>query len=239
VRNEIAFVIPVFNEELVLGKIVKDLDDNFEDKSHVFYLINDCSTDSTSKVLLDLSDTYPIKTIFNPINLGHGRSLLKGLLEASRNSPQYVIALDGDGHFTGIEIKKLYNLMLTNPEVQVIEGIRMGRKENFFRKPVSLITRFIVLAKSGKTSKDANTPLRIYKASVLNDILCRISNESIVPNLHIAIVTRKMNLTLSSQRVTWQNIKGKDMSSTWKQQRNFIPPRKFIAFCISAIKEFI
>ena len=237
--NAIAFVIPVFNEELVLGRIINDLDENFEDLPHLFYVINDCSTDSTAKVLLDLSRTYPMKAISNPINLGHGQSLLKGLLEASRNSPQAVIALDGDGHFKGIEIRNLYEYMLADPEVQVIEGIRVGRKESLFRKPVSLITRFIVFAKSGRISKDANTPLRLYKENVINDILCRIPNESIVPNLHISIVTRKMKLVLSAQKVTWHNIKGKEMSSTWKQKRKFIPPRKFISFCISAFKEFV
>ena len=63
--HEIAFVIPVFNEESVLERIIQDLDKNFEQFYRTFNIVIDCSTDSTSKVLVQLSQRFPINIITN------------------------------------------------------------------------------------------------------------------------------------------------------------------------------
>jgi dolichol-phosphate mannosyltransferase len=236
--HEIAFVIPVFNEESVLERVIQDLDKDFEQFYRTFNIVNDCSTDSTSKVLVELSQRFPINIITNQFNLGHGQSLITGLRETANSNPQTIIALDGDGHFRGSEIRKLYDYLLSHNHIQVIEGIRVGRKESAFRKPVSLITRLIVLLKSNKTSKDANTPLRLYRGEIMHSILSQVPHQSMVPNLHISIIVRKNKLQISTQQVSWHNIKGQDLSSTWKQKRKFVPPRKFISFCLKAIREF-
>jgi len=231
-------VIPLYNEEKVVFQSLRDLDDAFSDLDRLYLVVNDKSTDSSLECLLKISKTMPIQVINNEFNLGHGQSLLKGIDAAIEKCPEFVITLDGDGHFRGQEVRALFDLIRESNSLEIVEGVRTGRKESFFRKPVSLMTRLLVLIKTSCKVDDANTPLRVYRTNTLKEIYRYIPKDTIVPNLHISIESRNSRTLIEQKEVNWQNLKGRDVSSTWKQERSFLPPKRFVVFCLNAIKEF-
>ena len=98
-KHILIFVIPLYNEEKVVFQSLRDLDDAFSDLERLYLVVNDKSTDSSLECLLKISKTMPIQVINNEFNLGHGQSLLKGIDAAIEKCPEFVITLDGDGHF--------------------------------------------------------------------------------------------------------------------------------------------
>ncbi len=237
-KNNLIFVIPLYNEENVIFQSFRNLDDAFSDLDRLYLAVNDKSTDSSLECLLKISKIIPIQVINNEVNLGHGQSLMKGIDAAIEKCPEFVITLDGDGHFQGKEVRTLFDFIRESASVEIVEGVRTGRKESFFRKPVSLITRLLVLIKTRCKVDDANTPLRVYRTNTLKEIYKNIPRDTIVPNLHISIESRNLRKIIEQKEVSWQNLKGRDVSSTWKQERIFLPPKSFVVFCLNAIKEF-
>ena len=77
--SEIVFVMPVYNESQIIANFLEELNIAFSDIPKEFIVVNDLSKDDTAKVLGSLSEKLNIEVINNKTNLGHGRSLLRGL----------------------------------------------------------------------------------------------------------------------------------------------------------------
>lgn len=238
INPKVLFVIPVFNESLVIENFIKNLDSNFKEFPHTFIVVNDNSTDDSFQILSSLEKNCSLQLINNPINLGHGGSLIKGLNHAVTLKSDYIITLDGDANFNSYEIKSLFNKLISDSTLDLIESFRINRSEPVYRKIVSCFTKIIIFVKAGILVKDANTPLRFYTYNALNRILPFIPQETLVPNLHVTIISRKYKLKMISMPVNWQNLKKANPSSTWNFRSRIFPPLKFITFCIKAFREF-
>ncbi|NCW11786.1 MAG: glycosyltransferase family 2 protein [Chitinophagia bacterium] len=238
INSRVLFVIPVFNESLVIENYIKNLDSSFKDFFHTFIVVNDKSTDDSFQILSRLEKIFPLQLINNPINLGHGASLTKGLNHALDLNSEYIISLDGDANFDTFEIKSLFEKLISDPTLDLIESFRVNRSEPIYRRIVSYFTKVIIFIKTGNLVKDANTPLRLYKYDALNSILPFIPKNTLVPNLHVTIISRRNKLKMISMPVKWQNLKKVNPSSTWNFKSKIFPPLKFITFCVKAFREF-
>lgn len=81
-RPRVALIIPVYNEEEVLPKLIQELEAFREARSETIrvYLINDGSTDSTLIVARNLTDTLPGYTVVDfSRNFGHQLAVSAGL----------------------------------------------------------------------------------------------------------------------------------------------------------------
>ena len=240
--SEIVFVMPVYNESQIIANFLEELNIAFSDIPKEFIVVNDLSKDDTAKVLGSLSAKLNIEVINNETNLGHGRSLLRGLNRALVKKSTFVIAVDGDGHFLGTDIRKLYNLFTDIQEkLMIIEGCRQNRLEPKYRKVTSLMTRLLVWSRCGKFPKDANTPLRFYKTEALVQLLNATPNESVIPNLHFSSATRKLKMPIRQVPIDWFNRKGNmELGTTWGTSKtNLLPSKRFVKFCLSAFSEWI
>jgi len=238
INPTLLFVIPVFNESQVIENFIKSLDSNFKQVAHSFIVVNDNSTDNSFQILSSLEKTLSIQLINNPMNLGHGRSLINGLKHALRLKPEYVITLDGDANFDSCEIRSIFDKLISDSSLDLIESYRINRSEPVYRKIVSYFTKILIFFKTKRLAKDANTPLRFYTYNSLSTILQLIPQDSLVPNLHVTIISRKYKLKMMSMPVNWRNLKKGNLSSTWNFRSRIFPPLKFITFCIKAFREF-
>ena len=109
--SKVCIIIPAFNEELSVGKVI------FESKNYGdIVVINDGSTDKTSAI----SKKYGAKVINNRTNLGYDKTILKGINYALDKSYDYILTLDADGqhpsetipYFINYIKKKEYNLVI-------------------------------------------------------------------------------------------------------------------------------
>jgi glycosyltransferase involved in cell wall biosynthesis len=243
--DTICIVLPVFNEELGIVSFLEELSNSFGKYNLHFLVINDASSDKTEETLntfsIRLKQQYGniITLINNEENLGHGASVLKGLKLASGMFSSYIITVDGDGQCTGRDLVESFENFKQNQK-ETHECVRFQRREPLFRKIVTLIVRLLVFAKSGKYPQDGNTPVRIYGREVLNEILSKLPQQSLIPNVHISILIRSENYSFSSSRIIWGESRGGEkFGSTWKQRRRNFPSSKFMLFCKNALMEII
>lgn len=103
---EIALVIPVFNEETTIKKVIKEAF-SFVKK---IIVVNDCSTDNSEKILKQL----PVTIINNQKNLGYAKTLEKGMITSFKNGADYVITFDADGQHKASDLKKFISVIEKN-----------------------------------------------------------------------------------------------------------------------------
>lgn len=128
---KVLFVIPAYNEEAnikkVLDEIKKDVD--FAD----ILVINDCSKDNTKKIVEECG----VKCITGIFNMRYAWAVQTGIKYAYQNDYDYVIQFDADGQHIAKEAIKLYE-EAKKSEADIIIGSRylkdMGYPCPFFRK---------------------------------------------------------------------------------------------------------
>jgi glycosyltransferase involved in cell wall biosynthesis len=233
--------MPVFNEAEGIREFFDELWESFHKVGVQFIFINDCSTDGTNDVLLQIKSEFgdKIHLITNNKNMGHGISTLTGLRWASNLNTDSILTIDGDGQFYSKDVLALYNTFLLT-QVDVLEGCRISRKDPFFRKISSLATKILVTMRARRIPHDANTPLRIYTKSALESVLKFIPFDSLIPNMHVSVATRKLNLNLREEKI--QNIHRRGVATTgttWGPGLKQLPSKRFLTFCYRAIQEWI
>jgi len=83
--------------------------------------------------------------------------------------------------------------------------------------------------------------VRFYNSEIAKILWAEVPNNSIVPNIHISIASRRLRLNIHNVNIfTRDRIDTEKLGSTWQEKRKrhqSIPPRKFIVFCWKAIRE--
>lgn len=130
-NKKILFVIPAYNEEENIGKVLDEIkkDANFAD----IVVINDCSKDKTKEVVMK-KGIHCIDGIFN---LRYAWALQTGIKYAYQNDYDYVIQFDADGQHIAKEAIKLVEIAEKNKNDIVIGSrylIDTGYPCPFFRR---------------------------------------------------------------------------------------------------------
>ena len=95
-------VIPAYNEETTLPKVIKSLKD---DGYHKILVVDDGSTDNTYKIAKELAKV----AVRHEINRGLGGALGTGIEGAVRLGAEYIVTFDADGQHDPEDLKKLLN----------------------------------------------------------------------------------------------------------------------------------
>lgn len=207
-----------------------------------FCIVDDCSTDSTVEVLSTLA-SYPeilMSMCRTKRNSGHGPATILALSTALNLKPEYVVAIDGDGQFSGKDLQRsLTTAIMRNSDI--CEGWRINRQDRTYRKLTTLIAGLLVAAKAGsKIPRDANTPLRVYQSDVLRRLLEVIPDQSLVPNLWVSVLSRRLRLSVASVEVVSLARRGNNqVSGTMFGTQGALPSKKFVRFVFAAAKEVL
>ena len=140
----LSLIIPVYNEELFIEKVVinlfkalEELDSNLE-KEVLF--INDGSTDQTKSILEKLKKDYPFVLINHETNYGKGRSMKTGL---KHYTGDIIIFNDSDLECPFIDLIPLIKELAAG-NLDAAFGSRFLNKENVFKyKIISWMNRII------------------------------------------------------------------------------------------------
>ena len=117
-------IIPAYNEEENIEKVVNYIADNFP--QYDCLVINDGSTDRTEA----LCETNGYAVLNLSINLGIGGAVQAGYLYAKKNHYDIAIQIDGDGQHNIIYAGQMIKL-LEEKKADVVIGSRFLRKEGF------------------------------------------------------------------------------------------------------------
>ena len=169
-KPQISILVPVFNEEKTILKILKKLSDIRKwGYSFEIIVINDGSNDNTSKILSE-NNALIDKYVNNETNFGKGYSVKKGL-EISEG--KYVIFQDGDLEYDPEDFIKFFKL-LDKFEPDLIIGSRFiyaeyTRSHYFFNKIGNKIITFLFNIIYNTTFTDIYSCYACFKKELLNN----------------------------------------------------------------------
>lgn len=157
-------IIPCYNEEDSIVKVINNLKKNAPDVDYL--IVNDCSTDSTEKILKENNFNY----INNPINLGIGGGVQAGYLYAKEFGYDIAVQMDGDGQHDPKYLTKIIEPVENNKADMVI-GSRFVEKEGFQssfmrRFGINIISALIYLL-TGKKIKDTTSGFRACNRALI------------------------------------------------------------------------
>ena len=177
---ELAVIIPVYNEEDVIGGILekwlgqlRTLGINF-----ILHVYNDGSTDGTRAILRNLAQNNKEIILYENPNCGHGPTILKGYRGA--DNAEWLFQIDSDnelgiGDFRGIwNRRNNYDLLI---------GQRIGRHNNLIRAVLSLASRITVGLFYAKGIIDVNSPYRLMRNQCFRSILNSMPENIFAPNI--------------------------------------------------------
>jgi glycosyltransferase involved in cell wall biosynthesis len=155
--NEIAAVLPAFNEEISIGSIVLRTK-QFVDRVIV---IDDCSRDRTAEV----SRMAGAEVIQHPVNKGKGAALKTGF--QSLNGEKIIVTIDADGQHDPSDIPKLVEPILRG-EADMVIGSRYinGNKKDtpFYRRIGQVVLDKATSLNSSLDITDSQSGLRAFSS---------------------------------------------------------------------------
>ncbi len=184
-------VIPTYNNEKTLSKIIEDVLMHTPD----VLVVNDGSTDSTTEILDKFGDR--INTISYSKNRGKGYALKQSFKYAEQNNYNYVISIDSDGQHFAEDIPVFVNQIAEKPNSMIV-GSRSFSQEHMKAGSsfANKFSNFWFTVQTGKKLPDTQSGYRLYpikhirKTNILTnryetelEILVRLAwkNVSIIP----------------------------------------------------------
>ncbi len=156
-KKSISYFIAAYNcQDTILEAIKSIFNDNFIDGDELI-IVNDCSTDSTSKILEKLTKIYPIKVINHVVNKGGG-STRNTAIENSKNS--LLFCLDSDNILEKGTVGELKNyLVKTKSDISSFEEIK------YFKSTINSVTHSWIFDQPFYTLADVFSKHKVPGAS--------------------------------------------------------------------------
>jgi glycosyltransferase involved in cell wall biosynthesis len=139
----LGIVIPCYNEEANLGELVDRCSEIAQRDGIVFYLVNNGSTDGTSKFFAEIVPKSGINLITVPKNKGYGYGIRAGLIELQTD---YVGWTHADLQTDPNDLSRALEFINSKPQIDFIKGVRIGRPivDRFFTLGMSF---FVLIVK--------------------------------------------------------------------------------------------
>lgn len=239
-KPSVAVAIPAYNEADGIGDFLREIDVALA--AHVgkllFVVVDDGSTDTTRAVLEQVGPELAgeLEVVRNPVNRGHGPSLLEAYQRALTSEPDYVLQVDGDGQFLGSDLRRV--LVLLIDDARAVSGVRRFRQDPWFRMVMTRLVRRYVASAFAVYARDPNCPLRGYEGALLQEMLGAIRGESLVPNLYLTVVASRRGVPLVEVDVSHRVRRGASAEgTTWKGGARSPIPWRLIRFSLRALLE--
>lgn len=161
--NKLLILIPAYNEDQNIEKVVDELVENYPQYDYV--IINDGSKDNT----YDICKKRKYNVINLPINLGLAGGFQAGVKYAYRKGYDYVIQFDADGQHQPEYIESMLEKIQEGYDIVI--GSRFASK----KRPINarmLGSRLISLAiflTTGKKIKDPTSGMRMYDRKCMKE----------------------------------------------------------------------
>jgi len=169
--KKVTVVIPAYNEEKVIGKVLKRIGELYPDFEVL--VVNDGSTDETAKVAIkEGAYVYSL-----PYNIGNGAAVKTGIRYASGD---IIVLMDGDGQHKPEDIERLLEFM---PEYDMVVGARTkGSKRRRHRNLANWVYNILASYVTGFKIEDLTSGFRAIKREVVSKFLYLLPNTYSYPS---------------------------------------------------------
>jgi glycosyltransferase involved in cell wall biosynthesis len=170
-RPKIAVVIPAFNEERNIEKVLADVQALRRERRSwevLSIVVNDGSTDATERVLETIAARYGARYISLPQNIGIGGAVQTGFRSAVRWGADVTLQLDGDGQHPAAGIPAIVEPVLAR-KADVVVGSRYvegagGNVSTSFRQAGTRFFSWLLRCLAGVRVRDATSGFRAFGA---------------------------------------------------------------------------
>lgn len=181
--KDILVIVPVFNEEKNIKKVIEELRRDLQEAD--ILVIDDGSCDKTLNIIKKLNVDY----VSLPFNLGYSAALQTGYIYASKKHYSYVIQFDGDGQHIAIEAKKLIDY-IKKLDVDILIGSRF-RNKNYYRHPFlkkigTKIFQYIIKIITKVDITDPTSGFQILNKKIISEY-ARMNNFPEYPDANLII----------------------------------------------------
>lgn len=164
----ISVIVPVYNEEMAIGEVLKKLTLLQKEMSLEIVAVDDGSIDKT----IDIIKTFPSVTIIcHPKNMGKGKAIATGL---SKSRGQIVVIQDADGEYAPEEIPKIV-FPIVEKQADIVFGSRFMAHAHNYGMSVSHKIGNIILSLTARLLYNA----KVTDVMTGHKAFCREAIESI------------------------------------------------------------
>lgn len=178
-----SIVIPVYNEEDVVGRLLNEIRTFTATWSgdYELLLVDDGSADRTAEIIgNEFADWPQGKLIRLSNNCGQAAALFYGM---KRACGQVVILLDGDGQNDPMDIPKI---LAPLDEVDMAVGIRVNRQDSFVRRMMSRLANAARSRILGDGVADSGCGIKAFHRRVVDAFIPMRTLYSFIPALAIS-----------------------------------------------------
>lgn len=161
---EISTVIPAYNEEGEIERLLRDLSRVYSENGYRgdIIVINDCSTDRTLEICNNLRKDIPnLRVISHERNMGKTVAVLNGIKLV--RTP-YIFMLDADYQYDPFDMPKLVEKV--EQGYKIVSGWRHERKDPKIRLLVSWMFNFLDRIMFGIKLHDINCGFKIFRTDI-------------------------------------------------------------------------
>ena len=204
---KVSVIIPVRNEELLIKKIIDQLENELKNLPHEIIFINDFSTDNTSKIIEEVIKTKDTINLYENTKRGLGGAITEGINKAEGEA---VCIMMSDLSDDIGDLKKYYNI-IKDEKVDAVFGSRFikeskivdyPKKKLILNRIFNLVTKLLFIS----DYNDFTNAFKIYKKSALLKTFPLVSESfNIFLELPLKIISRKMKYKIIP--ISWTNRK--------------------------------
>ncbi len=166
----ISVIVPAFNEEQSLGRVLEDLQKVLPDSGLPWEIlvVNDGSVDQTAAV----ATAADVRVVDHPTNLGYGASLKTGIRRARYS---LIVIADADATYP---VQRILDLVAAMDAVEMAVGARTGEEVRvpLIRRPAKWVLRKLAQFLAGVEIPDLNSGLRCFYKSTVEEYLHLVPN---------------------------------------------------------------
>jgi len=183
-RLELCAVMPVYNEEEIVGDVAEAWLEVLDGLGIGYELVAivDGATDASEQVLRDAALRHARLVVDVKPNSGHGPTILRGYRRGAATA-DWVFQTDSDGEMPAVGFAGLWEL---RHNADAVIGIRTGRSQSRGRRAITRAARLTVWAAFGCRLADVNCPYRLMRSSALAPLLALIPDDTFAPNVAIS-----------------------------------------------------
>ncbi|MFH1457252.1 MAG: glycosyltransferase family 2 protein [Patescibacteria group bacterium] len=187
---KIIVIIPAYNEEKTIGKVLDKLK-NFIDEKNIV-VIDDGSSDNT----YNIAKTRGVNVYKHVINRGLGGAIGSGLEAALIRGADFIVTMDADEQHDPTEINKLVEPLIKQ-KADIVIGSRFltNQKMPIIRKFYNWIANFITWIIFGIWTTDSQSGFRAFNKDAANKIEIKTNKMEVSSEIFKEIKGNKLRFT--------------------------------------------